>query len=178
MTIRTLIAALLLPACALAQSDEGGTLNPSEMDLGAVMDRVDRGRVDMPTCAQGYHLTKSGRHALARRLFELCAEAGWTGAMTWMSQLDGNGLAGEYDPDAAADWDRRAAEAGDPVGAFNLGLAMIRGHGVTRDVDGGRALIDRAAEAGLPIAERLRGAGYDPEEVTPDADDWRYAPRF
>jgi TPR repeat protein len=178
--VRLLLVLGCLGAGAQAQTvrDESGTLNPSELDLGAVMDRVERGQVDMMTCAQGYYITKSGRHALARRLFELCAEAGWTGAMTWMGQMENNGLAGDYDPDAATEWDRRAAEAGDPVGAFNLGLAMIRGHGTARDVEGGRRMIDRAAEAGLPIARRLQGAGYDPEEVTPDADDWRYGPRF
>jgi TPR repeat protein len=49
-------------------------------------------------------------------VFEACARDGWTGAMTWMAQLDDNGLgtAGE-DPARAAEWDRMAAEAGDPV---------------------------------------------------------------
>jgi hypothetical protein len=160
------------------QRDEAGVLNPPELSLGAVMDRVDRGHADMMTCAQGYYITKSGRHALARELFRLCADAGWTGAMTWMSQLDNNALAGPYDPDAAAEWDRRAAEAGDPVGQFNYGLALIRGHGVARDEAAGRRLVDRAAETGLPIAQRMRSSGYDPDEVTPDADEWRYGPRF
>ena len=40
----------------------------------------------------------------------------------------------------------------------------------------GRALVDRAAKAGLPTAQRLQGAGYDLDEVTPDADNWKYAP--
>jgi len=98
--------------------------------------------------------------------------------MTWMGQLVNNGLGGDYDPDAAAQWDRRAAEAGDPVGRFNYGLALIRGHGVTRDRARGRALIDQAARDGLDIARRLQAAQYDPEAVTPDADRWKYAPLF
>ncbi|MEL7182519.1 MAG: sel1 repeat family protein [Pseudomonadota bacterium] len=162
----------------LTVDDEGGTLNPPELSLGAIQRQVDRGQADMMTCAQGYYITKSGRHEMARELFEMCAEAGWTGAMTWMSQLDNNGLGAEYNPEASTDWDRRAAEGGDPVGKFNLGLAMIRGHGVTQDVAAGRRLIDQAAETGLPIAERMVASGYDPEEVTPDADNWKYAPRF
>ncbi|MEM7711847.1 MAG: sel1 repeat family protein [Pseudomonadota bacterium] len=178
--LNTLLVLTLLatPVAAQTVRDEAGTLNPTELDLGAVMDKVDRGQADMMTCAQGYYITKSGRHDLARRLFELCAEAGWTGAMTWMGQMDDNGLAGDYDPEAATGWDRRAADAGDPVGQYNLGLAMIRGHGTARDEAGGRRLVDRAAAAGLPIARRLQGADYDPAEVTPDADDWKYAPRF
>jgi TPR repeat protein len=158
--------------------DADGTLNPPELSMGAVMDRVARGEADMMTCAQGYYVTKSGRHAEARALFRLCAEAGWTGAMTWMGQMDQNALAGPYDPEAAAGWDRRAAEAGDPVGQFNYGLALIRGHGVPRDEAAGRRLVDAAAATGLPIARRLQGAGYDPDEVTPDADEWRHGPRF
>ncbi|MEM7488515.1 MAG: sel1 repeat family protein [Pseudomonadota bacterium] len=178
--ITHLAALCLLPAMAAAQTvrTDDGTLNPPELDLGAVMDNVERGHADMMTCAQGYHITKAGRHELARRLFQLCAEKGWTGAMTWMGQMDNNGLAGEYDPEAATVWDRRAAEAGDPVGQFNLGLAMIRGHGVARDEAAGRRLVDEAAATGLPIARRMVAADYDPAAVTPDADDWRYGPNF
>mgnify|MGYP006413724951 FL=1 len=95
-----------------------------------------------------------------------------------MSQLDNNGLGGEYNPDAAAEWDRRAAEAGDPVGQFNHGLDLLRGHGVARDEARGRALVDMAAAQGLDVAQRLAAADYDPAEVTPDADDWKYAPAF
>ncbi|MEM8851205.1 MAG: sel1 repeat family protein [Pseudomonadota bacterium] len=178
--VRLTLALCLLPALAGAETvrTDEGTLNPPELSLDAITDNVDRGHADMMTCAQGYYITKSGRHALARRLFEMCAEAGWTGAMTWMGQMDNNGLAGEYDPEAATAWDRRAAEAGDPVGQFNLGLAMIRGHGTARDVETGRRLVDEAAATGLPIARRMVDSGYDPEAVTPDADDWKYAPRF
>ncbi|MEM7644615.1 MAG: sel1 repeat family protein [Pseudomonadota bacterium] len=178
--IRLAVALCLLPALAPAETvrSEDGVLNPPELSLDSVLENLERGHADMMTCAQGYHITKAGRHDLARRLFELCAEAGWTGAMTWMGQMDNNGLAGEYDPEAATDWDRRAAEAGDPVGRFNLGLAMIRGHGTARDVEAGRRLVDQAAAEGLPIAERMVESGYDPEAVTPDADDWKYAPRF
>lgn len=167
---------LLIAIPALAEG--GGTLNPEEMTMSAVMENIQRGHTDMTTCAAGYLITKSGRHTVARELFEICAEAGYTGAMTWMSQLDNNGLGGEYDPDAAANWDRRAAETGDPVGQFNLGMNMLRGHGIARDEIHGRKLIDKAAAAGLPIAQRLQSAGYDPEEATPDADNWKYAPMF
>ncbi|KIT16756.1 tetratricopeptide repeat protein [Jannaschia aquimarina] len=182
LTASILVAPVRAEDLALADDatieDESGTLNPPELSLGAVQRNIERGHADMMTCAQGYFITKSGRHELARELFRLCADKGWTGAMTWMSQLENNGLGAPYDPDAATEWDRRAAEAGDPVGEFNLGLAMIRGHGVVQDIEAGRRLIDRAAETGLPIAERMVSSGYDPEEVTPDADNWKYGPRF
>ncbi|MGR3368733.1 MAG: tetratricopeptide repeat protein [Sagittula sp.] len=174
--IRATALALLLATPALA--DEYGTLNPDEMTWGSMLERAERGETGMVLCASGYMLTKSGKHAAARALFENCANQGWTGAMTWMSQLDNNGLGGEYNPDAAAEWDRRAAEAGDPVGQFNHGLDLLRGHGIARDEARGRALVDMAAAQGLDVAQRLAAADYDPAEVTPDADDWKYAPAF
>lgn len=177
-------AAVLATALALALPahgetlDEGGTLNPDELSLDRMIRNAREGNVDMMTCASGYPMTKKGDHGVARETFTACADAGYTAAMTWMSQLDNNGLAGPYDPDAAADWSRRAAEAGDPIGKFNHGLDLIRGYGVTRDEAAGRRLIDEAAEAGNSAALRLRNAGYDPDEVTPDADNWRYGPMF
>ena len=167
---------LSLTGPAFAEGDDGGTLNPEEMTIGRILEDADRGRTDMASCAAGYFITKAGRHVEARQLFERCANDGYTGAMTWMSQLDDNGLGAPEDPDAAADWDLRAAEAGDPVGMFNYGLDLMRGRGRVRDEAAGRRLVDRAAEAGLPMARRLRAAGYDLDEVTPDADNWKYAP--
>ena len=158
--------------------DEYGTLNPEESGFGHVMGNIRDGVTDMTTCATGYYITKSGRHGMARELFEACAEAGYPGAMTWMSQLDNNGLGGEYDPDAAAGWDKRAADLGDSVGKFNYGLDLLRGHGVAQDETLGRRYVDEAARDGLAVARRLQNADYDPDEVTPDADNWKYAPLF
>jgi TPR repeat protein len=174
-----LIALLGLLATPLAAEEDLGTLNPPEMGMDRVLQNIKRGQTDMTTCAAGYYFTKKGDHDDARDIFELCATSGgYTAAMTWMGQLDNNGLGGEYDPDAAAEWDRRAAEAGDPVGQFNYGLNLIRGHGVAQDEAAGRRYVDMAAESGLPVARRLQGAGYDLDEVTPDADNWKYAPLF
>ncbi len=177
--MRTVICiTLALTGPAIAEDDSVGRLNPEEMTIGRILEDVESGETDMATCAAGYLITKSGRHVEARKLFERCADAGYTGAMTWMSQLDDNGLGAPENPDAAADWDLRAAEAGDPVGMYNYGLDLMRGRGRTQDMEAGRRLVDRAAEAGLPVARRLRAASYDLDEVTPDADNWKYAPGF
>ncbi len=181
--MRAILVLALTAAPAFAEPDavDGayGTLNPEEMTINRVLEDIARGETSMMNCAAGYGMTKKGDHDHARTVFEACAEAGWTGAMTWMGQLDDNGLAidGE-NPDGAADWDRRAAEAGDPVGMFNYGLDLMRGRGVAQDEAAGRALVDRAAEAGLPVARRLQGAGYDLDEVTPDSDNWKYEKRL
>jgi hypothetical protein len=39
-------------------------------------------------------------------------------------------------------------------------------------------MVDRAAQAGIEAAQRLKRADYDLDEITPDADNWRYAPLF
>lgn len=178
--IRIAYCLLFLGTSVTAQTveDEFGTLNPQDTGFGRVMSNIENGVTDMTTCATGYYITKSGRHEMARTLFKSCAEAGYTGAMTWMSQLDNNGLGAEYDPDAAAAWDKRAADLGDPVGKFNYGLNLLRGHGVPQDERLGRDYVDSAAQDGLKIAKRLQDSGYDPNEVTPDADEWKYAPLF
>ena len=178
--LSAILCVIALPLAAETQTieDNFGTLNPQDTGFGRVMSNIDNGVTDMVTCATGYYITKSGRHEAARKLFQACADAGYTGAMTWMSQLDNNGLGGDYNPDAAANWDLKAAELGDPVGKFNYGLDLMRGHGVARNDALGRAYVDEAANDGLKIAKRLQGADYDLDEVTPDADNWKYAPLF
>ena len=49
---------------------------------------------------------------------------------------------------------------------------------MAQDTELGRKWVDQAADAGLDIEVRMRDAGYDPDEVTPDADNWKYAPLF
>ena len=154
--------------------EDAGTLNPDEISLQRSLQQARGGNVDMVICAQGYLMTKMGAHADARTIFETCAKKGWTGTMTWMSYMADNGFGGPEDPDAAAEWDRKAAELGDPVGQFNYGLDLLRGRGVAPDEVRGRSYVDRAAAAGLKDARDLVGAGYDTDVVTPDADNWKY----
>ncbi|MEM9343809.1 MAG: sel1 repeat family protein [Pseudomonadota bacterium] len=158
--------------------DEYGTLNPDDTGRDMLIRKIEMGVIDSVTCSLGINVTKTDNHELARKLTRACAEAGYAKAMTWMSQLENNGLGGEYNPDASAEWDRMAAETGDPVGKFNHGLNLMRGHGVAQDEAEGRRLVDEAANDGLEIAKRLQGADYDLDEVTPDADNWKYGPLF
>ena len=177
--MRSLISAAIIAASltsAGADEDPGGTLNPEELTLNSAIAKAAQGETSMMICAMGYPVTKQGDHAEARTILEACANNGWTAAMTWMSQLEDNGLGAPEDPDRAADWDRRAAEAGDPIGKFNYGLDLMRGRGVAQDQAAGRRLIDEAAADGLKVAQRLQAADYDLDEVTPDADNWKYAP--
>lgn len=173
------VTCFLAPLPAFAEIDvEGGTLNPDEMSLSKSLKRAQNGDVNMMICAQGYVMTKKGSHSAARTVFEECASQGWTAAMTWMSYMDDNGFGENYDPEAAAAWDKRAADAGDPVGEFNYGLSLLRGHGVDQDLEAGKRYVDQAAKNGLKIAQELQAAEYDPSAVTPDADEWKYKPNY
>lgn len=173
----TVAAAISLAAgfpAGAEEPDPGGILNPDEMSLDRSLKRAMEGEVDMVICAQGYLMTKQGNHGDARTVFQNCAKKGWTGTMTWMSYMDQNGFGGREDPSRSAEWDKKAAELGDPIGQFNYGLDLLRGYGVAADPDMGRQYIDRAAEQGLDIADRLRANDYDWQAVTPDADEWKY----
>lgn len=158
--------------------DDLGVLNPQDTGIEMLKRKIEMGVIDSVTCSLGINATKNSDHELSRQLTKRCAEAGYTKTMTWMSQLENNGMGGEYNPDASAEWDRRAAEAGDPVGQFNHGLNLMRGHGIAQDEALGRQYVDQAASEGLGIAKRLQGADYDLNAVTPDADNWKYGPLF
>ena len=151
---------------------ESGILNPADTGRDMLRRKIEMGITDSITCTMGINNTKYDNHKLAKKLARLCAEDGYVKAMTWMSHFEDNGIGGEVNPEAATEWDRRAAEAGDPVGRFNYGLKLIRGRGVAKNENLGREYVDQAANDGLKIAKRLQEADYDLDEVTPDADKW------
>lgn len=172
--LRWIAAAALFAAPAFASEiDQGGDLNPEEMTLNSVIDRAERGETSMTVCMQGYFAVKSADYAGGKTILDACAEE-FTAAMHWQSFMEHNGLGRPENPAMAAEWDRKAAERGDPIGQFNYGLDLLRGHGVARDPIRGRQWVDRAAAVGLDTARDLQAAGYDPDAVTPDADNWKY----
>lgn len=171
--IPLLLLALAAPVVAgppPKAEDDFGTLNPDDTGREMLIRKIEMGARDTVTCSLAFNSTKYDDHTRARYVARVCAEAGNTKAMTWMSHFDTNGIGGAPDPEAAAMWDRRAAEAGDPVGKFNYGVDLMRGRGVAENTDLGRALVDEAAKLGLEIAQRLVAANYDLDAVTPDAD--------
>lgn len=156
--------------------DQYGVLNPEELTIDHHKRLLSQGKgVDINTCRLGYPMAKMGDDALARQIFERCAQAGIDGAYPWMSWLDENGKAR---PDAlnrpesnladAAEWDRRSAARGYSVGQLNHGLNLLRGHGVARDEARGRAMIDAAAAQGDTHARTVIENNYDPYSVLPD----------
>ena len=167
------LAGSVFPVLA-EEVDPGGTLNPDEMGLSKTLSRALSGDVDMVICSQGYLMTKKGDHEAARTVFKNCADKGWTGTMTWMSYMEQNGFGADEDPEASANWDKMAADAGDPVGQFNYGLNLLRGYGVPADPALGKRYIDKSADQGFGTAKELQREDYDWQAVTPDADAWKF----
>lgn len=68
-----------------------------------------------------------------------------------MAYLKGeNGL--EANGEKAVYWNKRLAEAGDPIGMFNLGLHTAKGYGTPRDFIKAAEWMEKAASAGDPDA--------------------------
>ncbi len=175
---------MLAGACLLARApvvlametseDEAGTLNPQELTLDYYARQTNAAAFDPKMCVYDYPAAKMGDHVLARGIFERCSKEGVLGAMPWMAWTAENGYDHASDPVKAAEWDRKAADAGYSIGQFNYGLDLLRGHGVRRDEILGRSYVDRAVKQGDSSAVDLADHGYDPEAVTPDADKDRY----
>lgn len=175
------LAALLAATAAVAaeerpemRSDAFGTHNPEELSLRGAIDRLRRNEAHPMLGALGYGAAKSGDHDAAREIFSGIANRGNVQGMTWLAWLEDNGLGGPENAAAAAYWDRRSMQAGSTVGMFNHGLNLLRGRGVARDEEAGRAIIERAAALGEPSAQHLIDNDWDLDSVTPDADEWKY----
>jgi eukaryotic-like serine/threonine-protein kinase len=72
-------------------------------------------------------------YANARELAEPCAKDGNPDCQFIMARLLETGSAGPKDPGAAADWYRKAADAGMAKARYNLGGLYYRGEGVPKD---------------------------------------------
>ena len=151
-----------------------GEKNPEELTINYFKERAINGKSDFIACMHGYFATKVGMHETAAPIFDACVRDGFTSAMTMRAQMYDNGQAGPEDPAAAARLDLMAAEADDPVGAYNYGLDLMRGRGVAQDNAKGREWVDRAAAKGLEAAQTLQAANNNLDVATPDADNWKY----
>ncbi|SHG70999.1 tetratricopeptide repeat protein [Marivita hallyeonensis] len=177
----TLLTALASPGfaqsvgqCGKHTSDAHGTHNPEELTICSHIDRMRQGETHPVLGFIGYIESKAGNHDSAREIFSTLADQGNVPAMTWMAWMEDNGLGGPEDAAAAAEWDRRSMEAGSSIGAFNYGLDILRGRGVTFDEELGRKIIQRAADLGDQSAQHLIDNDFDLDSVTPDADAWKY----
>lgn len=96
---------------------------------------------------RGYYLTAFHR---ATQLLE--RDPANAAAMTLLGELYAQGFGIAQDLARANDWYRLAAREGDPNALFALAMNAIVGRGREPDGQEGRALLERAAEAGHPRA--------------------------
>jgi hypothetical protein len=165
---------------AADHEDEYGETNPQEFSMGYLIKHMDsnlkKGKGFV--CSLGYLATKSGRHVDAVKIFETCAKHGNQHSKVWMSYMHDNGFGVKKDASEATKWVQDAAEHGYSIGKYNYGLALIKGYGVKRDLDAGKALIDEVAKGGDIHAIELQNSDYNPDVVTPDADQNDTKPLF
>lgn len=104
-------------------------------------------------------------------LYLQSAQAGNVAAMNQIGYRLLKGEGGmERDIASGLGWLVRAAEAGDPKAASNLGWLLIDGGIVEADEEKGAMWLGKAAEAGLPVAQSLLGDLYrDGRGVTRDS---------
>ena len=160
--------------------DEFGVTNPDELSMNTYIKNMDRdlARGHSFVCSIGYFATKSGNHEAALKIFRKCAEQGNQGSKQWLSYMHQNGFGVKKDPKAATDWVKESAEEGYSIGKYNYGVALLKGYGVKRDFDAGKKLIDEVAKDGDRHAIELKQSGYNPDVVTPDADQTDQDPLF
>ena len=168
------------PAEPVQIEDEYGTTNPEELSMNYYVKDMDRSlaRGHDFICSIGYFATKSGDHKTALKIFRKCAEKGNQGSKMWLSYMHQNGFGVKKDPKASTDWVKESAEEGYSIGKYNYGVALLKGYGVKRDAKAGKQLIDEVAKGGDRHAIELKQSGYNPDVVTPDADQTDSKPLF
>jgi len=111
---------------------------------------------------RGYYKT-----AMAEALHRLELNSGDVAAMLLVGELYKEGLADKLDPAEAVKWFRKAADLGDPEGAFSLAIAYLAGEGVEESEQKALPLLKAAAAKGHPAALYQLGLQY----MTGDAQD-------
>lgn len=99
--------------------------------------------------------------ARAARLATILSDRGDARSQSTLGEIYRDGGPGlEKDLERAVSWFMKAADQGDPVGLFQLGLLYVNGTGVSPDRSKGVSLIEKAAEEGLPEAQYALSQAY------------------
>ena len=160
--------------------NDQGVTNPEEMSIKSYIYKLAPAlsRNRQTACNWGYAATIAGEYETAVDIFRKCAKFGNQASKIWMSYMYQNGLGVEQSSIKSTDWVRESAHDGYSIGQFNYGLSLFKGYGVKRDVKAGKSFIDQAAEQGDKDAVILQKSNYNPDVVTPDADQKDTAPLF
>ncbi len=163
-----------------SSADEYGETNPEELSMKYYIKNMNRNlaRGHDFVCSLGYLATKAGSHDDAIKIFKTCAKHGNQASKVWMSYMHQNGFGVKKDAKKSTEWVKDAADDGYSIGKYNYGLALLKGYGVKRDKEAGKVIIDQVAADGDIHAKELKESNYNPDVVTPDADQADKAPLF
>jgi hypothetical protein len=109
---------------------------------------------DSKPCRYGYSAPRGAITSPSRRIFERIAKEGVLAAMPWMAWTEENGYDRPSDPARAAEWDRKAADAG-----YRLTSCADTACGAMKSSVA--PFVDRAAGRRDARAADLAAHGYD-----------------
>ena len=164
-----LSASLLVGSACHAQLSveevvSGGVLNPTDTSWHYYLDQMKRfpDRLGF-ICVNGYELDKIGEHVGGLAFLSECSQRGNAPSMVYLAHMleAGRGSDSGADPEAAARWLRRAAEADYAVAQFHLGVALLLGRGVEADSAEAKYWLRRSAAQGDVDAQALVRADFD-----------------
>lgn len=142
-----LVAILILPATAWAQSAEGDRLaSPDSVE-------IDPDRFGEPTGDMAYGAFQRGHYLTALELALPRAEAGNAAAQTLVGEIHSRGLGVPRDQGEAARWYELAAEQGIDEAQFQLAMILLESEVVQNDGERALGLLQRAANAGHANAQ-------------------------
>jgi hypothetical protein len=120
-----------------------------------------------PTDKEAIAAFEAKNYTSARELAEGCAKDDNPNCQFIMGKLLETGLAGNKDPAAAADWYRRAAEAGLATARYSLGALYYNGDGVQRDPRAAAEWFTKAAYQKHAGAQFTLATQYEKGEGVP-----------
>jgi TPR repeat protein len=106
-------------------------------------------------------------YASARELAEPCAKGGNPDCQFILARLFETGSGGPKDPGAAADWYRKAADAGLAKARYNLGALYYSGEGVPKDPRAAAEWFSKAAYQNHAGAQFNLAALYETGDGVP-----------
>ena len=96
-----------------------------------------------------------------KKWLETAVESGSAEAMNYLGELYRDGADGiDSNPETAVQWFRRGAEAGSTEAMENLGVSLLAGNGIRRDVKEAETWLRKSAEQGNASAECSLGTRF------------------
>ena len=166
-TMIALLAALVFPVPALAETDNGGWVQRAadrgQTSVHKKSDRLKRPlsrpkgsgssvrKKDGPNLA--WEAFDQGRYLTALKEAKIAADRGEAEAHTLIGRIYSEGHGVPQNHQVASEWFLKAAELGDPLGSLQAALLLAEGKGIKRDFKLAAKLFEASAKKGNLLAQ-------------------------